>query len=159
MFKIYYDFNYFRRPCLRNHYMRNVWRALPFASGTPLGVPWPERSPMESGTVLAGDRLGRQACRMKPGRLRPIAFWHANFANGYLLDPAQRNVRSGGRMRTLHGTHGRTHTHTHTPMLADILKTSGGVSCVGGGAMHMKCPDDIGRVAGIGRTPVWKELK
>ena len=32
-------------------------------------------------------------------------------------------------------------------------------SGVGGSAMHMKCPDDIGREAGIGRTQDWKELK
>jgi hypothetical protein len=25
--------------------------------------------------------------------------------------------------------------------------------------MHMKCPDDVGREAGIGRTQHWKELK
>ena len=36
--------------------------------------------------------------------------------------------------------------------------TSDRISSVGGSAMHMKCPDDIGRVAGIGDTPGWREL-
>ena len=38
------------------------------------------------------------------------------------------------------------------------IRTSGRVSSVGGSAMHMKCPDDVGREAGIGRTQNWKEL-
>jgi len=33
-----------------------------------------------------------------------------------------------------------------------------GYLSVGGSAMHMKWPDDIGREAGIGRTRNWKEL-
>ena len=39
-----------------------------------------------------------------------------------------------------------------------ILTSSPGIFSVGGGAMHMKCPDDIGREAGIGRTRHGKEL-
>ena len=50
------------------------------ASWSAFGPSWPPRPPIESGTVRPGDRLGRQPCRMKPGRLRPIAFWAANFA-------------------------------------------------------------------------------
>jgi len=38
------------------------------------------------------------------------------------------------------------------------IRTSGRVSSVGGSAMHMKWPDDIGREAGIGRTRNRKEL-
>ena len=34
----------------------------------------------------------------------------------------------------------------------DRSRTSGRVTSVGGSAMHMKIPDDIGREAGIGRT-------
>ena len=40
----------------------------------------------------------------------------------------------------------------------DRPKTSGRVTSVGGSAMHMKIPDDIGRDAGIGRTQNRKEL-
>ena len=76
--KIYYDFPYFRRPCLRNHCVRNVWRALPFASGTPLGVPW--------------GHLGSQGRRWYPERFLLATVWAAK--SGY-------NVRSGGRRRTL----------------------------------------------------------
>ena len=39
-----------------------------------------------------------------------------------------------------------------------ILTSSPGAYSVGEGAMHMKCPDDIGREAGIGRTQHRKEL-
>ena len=39
-----------------------------------------------------------------------------------------------------------------------ILTSSPGIYSVGEGAMHMKCPDDIGREAGIGRTRNRKEL-
>ena len=66
MFKIYYDFPYFRRPCLRNHCVRNVWRALPFASGTPLGVPW-------------GHRVS-QGRPWDPERLLLVTGWAANLA-------------------------------------------------------------------------------
>ena len=37
-------------------------------------------------------------------------------------------------------------------------RTSGGVTSVGGSAMHMKIPCDIGREAGIGRTQDRTEL-
>ena len=40
----------------------------------------------------------------------------------------------------------------------DRSRTSGRVTSVGGSAMHMKIPDDIGREAGIGRTQNRKEL-
>ena len=40
----------------------------------------------------------------------------------------------------------------------DRSRTSGRLTSVGGGAMHMKIPDDIGREAGIGRTQNRKEL-
>ena len=40
----------------------------------------------------------------------------------------------------------------------DRPRTSGLVTSVGGSAMHMKIPDDIGREAGIGRTQNRKEL-
>ena len=40
----------------------------------------------------------------------------------------------------------------------DRPRTSGRVTSVGGIAMHMKIPDDIGRAAGIGRTQNRKEL-
>ena len=39
-----------------------------------------------------------------------------------------------------------------------IWTSSPGISSVSGGVMHMKCPDDIGREAGIGRTEHRKEL-
>ena len=39
------------------------------------------------------------------------------------------------------------------------ILTSHHASSVGGSAMHMKCPDDVGREAAIGRTQDWKELK
>ena len=42
--------------------------------------------------------------------------------------------------------------------LRTILWHAGRASSVGGSAMHMKWPDDIGREAGIGRTRNWKEL-
>ena len=42
--------------------------------------------------------------------------------------------------------------------LRTILRHAGRVPSVGGSAMHMKWPDDIGREAGIGRTRNWKEL-
>ena len=40
----------------------------------------------------------------------------------------------------------------------DRPRTSGRVTSVGGSAMHMKIPEDIGREAGIGRTQNRKEL-
>ena len=40
----------------------------------------------------------------------------------------------------------------------DRSRTSGRVTSVGGSAMHMKIPEDIGREAGIGRTQNRKEL-
>ena len=39
-----------------------------------------------------------------------------------------------------------------------ILTSSPGIYSVGEGAVHMKCPDDIGREAGIGRTRNRNEL-
>ena len=48
--------------------------------------------------------------------------------------------------------------HASIPPFMFFL-TSHRASGVGGSAMHMKCPDDIGREAGIGRTQDWKELK
>ena len=40
----------------------------------------------------------------------------------------------------------------------DGSRTSGRATSVGGSAMHMKIPDDLGREAGIGRTQNRKEL-
>ena len=42
---------------------------------------------------------------------------------------------------------------------SNCILTSYRALSVGGSAMHMKCPDDIGREAGIGRSQDWKELK
>ena len=39
-----------------------------------------------------------------------------------------------------------------------VLTSSPGIYSVGEGAVHMKCPDDIGREAGIGRTRNRNEL-
>ena len=97
MFKIYYDFPYFRRPCLRNHCVRNVWRALPFASGTPLGVPWGHR--------------GRQGRPWDPERFLLVTVWAAKAGDNVRSVGRRRklhaqgrvdNVRSAGRRRTLH---------------------------------------------------------
>ena len=40
----------------------------------------------------------------------------------------------------------------------DRSRSSGRATSVGGSAMHMKIPDDLGREAGIGRTQNRKEL-
>ena len=67
MSKIYYDLLYFRRPCLRNHCVRNVWRVSPFASGTPRGVPL--------------GHLGRQGRPSNPERFVLMTVSAANLAN------------------------------------------------------------------------------
>ena len=47
----------------------------------------------------------------------------------------------------------------HASIPPCFFLTSHRASSVGGSTMHMKCPDDVGREAGIGRTQDWKELK
>ena len=76
--KLYYDFFYFRHPYLRNHCVRNLWRALPFASETLLGVPW--------------CHLGHQGRPWNPTLFLLMTVWATNSID---------KVHSGGHMRTI----------------------------------------------------------
>ena len=77
--------------------------------------------------------LGLQGRPRTPERGRPGTLWAANIAQECPPDLTSACLR-------LH------------------LNLQLGIFSVGEGAMHMKCPDDIGREAGIGRTRHGKEL-
>ena len=51
------------------------------------------------------------------------------------------------------------HSSIHASIHPYFFLTSHRASGVGGSAVRMKCPDDKGRRAGIGRTQDWKKLE
>ena len=79
-------------------------------------------------------RPGRQGRPRTPERVRPGTVWAANVAQRCPPD--------------LTSACPRLHHHFRS-----------GIFSVGGSAVHMKCPDDVGREAGIGTTLDWEELK
>ena len=145
------------RPCPQNYTVRNVWRAsfpdrvsLPncmlkiysnsyaFAHTCPpdhtVRNVW--RTPPFGSVEPLGPPVGRQGHQGCPKTPEPVhlgTVWAVNVTQGCLPDITSACLRLRLNLRL-------------------------GIFSVAGGAMHMKCPDDIGREAGIGRTRNGKEL-
>ena len=93
-------------------------------------------------------------------RLRSIPLGLLDRPVGHFDPKAAHGLRNGSIWRPF-GTPTSPKDALHTlpgHACGFILTSRPGIFSVGGGAMHMKCPDDIGRVAGIGKTLHWSEL-
>ena len=146
--------------CPRNGTVRNVWRA-PIPNPVSLLYPMIKiynNSPA-SGHSCPPDHTVRNVWRAPPfhsveplgpllWQLRPPRSPNATrrLQNGSAERPLGLPLPPRHALQTL-----LRHTGTY-------IETSSLVSSAGGGAMHMKCPDDIGREAGIGRTRNRNEL-
>ena len=130
-----------RRPCPRNHSLRSVWRAF----------------------VLHQFSLSERMCKiyMKTNGFRGacppnhcVRFARVVVPFGWAPSRVPRPLP--WPLGHLMAAEGLQH---HASIHPCFFLTSHRASSVGGSTMHMKCPDDIGREAGIGRTQNWKELK
>ena len=93
-------------------------------------------------------------------RLRSIPLGLLDRSLGHFDPKAARGPRNGSIWRPLGPpTSSRDALQTLPGHACGFILTSSlGIFSLGGGAMHMKCPDDIGREAGIGRTRHRKDL-
>ena len=137
MFKIYCDLYGFRDTCPPKYTVRNVWRASLLGSlgalGPPRGRPCRQERPRDSKRHRWAPIRRRQHHPEEPFGTVGHPFGVASIIRRSLSDLTSEcwRLHPSFRWRT---------------------------SSVGGSAMHMKRPDDVGREAGSGPTPNWKEL-
>ena len=132
-----------RRPCPRNHSVRSVWRA------SVLDQFWLRGRMCKIYKKTNGFRGACAPNHCVRNVSRASSFPSAGHPRGSLdhsLDYLGTPWPPKGFSIII------IHPSMHPSLHPCFFLTSHCASSVGGSTMHMKCPDDIGREAGIGRT-------